>query len=159
MKPTSAMPHFMLRSIVILYLLLFIAGLISSGYLLLLVTSIKPIILISLLKYLLLCVLFVVLIINTIKALSLKDAPLYRLTESTKNFKWLFCIAVVISVAAKGGLFNLAVKNPVMVSWMQIGLLTGLASFCFWADAALQKHATLQLEEDAGEDIEANSGT
>jgi hypothetical protein len=159
MKTTSATPHFTLRCIVIVYLLLFIAGLVSSGSLLYLVTSVKPIILIGLLKYLLLCVLFTVLVINTIKAFSLKDTAIYRVAVSTKNFKWLFCIAIVISVAAKAGLFNLALKQPVMISWVQIALLSGLAIFCFWADTILQKQMSLADEDSTGEDTTANSGT
>ena len=157
MNPSPATSHFILRLIIILYLLLFLTGLASSGYLLLLIIAVKPVILISLLKYSLLCVLFTVLIVNALKAISLKAASLHRLAESTKNFKWLFCIAVVITIAAKSGLFNAAVEAPIVVSWIQISLLTGLAFFCFLADGVLQKEE--RYIEDEQQNSDENSGT
>lgn len=157
MKPTTTMPRFLLKAIVILYLLLFLTGLMSSGYLLLSLINLKPIILIGLLKYLLLCILFTILIANTVKTISLKPKSLYHLAQSTKNFKWLFCIALLISVAAKSGLFNTAVEKPIVVTWIQIGVLTGLSIFCFWSDVLLQKEKTAFEEEEVEKVAEENT--
>lgn len=131
--------RFLLRVIAAVYLLLFTGAFLSSGYLLLGVIAIKPILLIGLLKYLLLCILFVILGINALKALSLQNKAVWKLAESTKNFKWLFTIAIVIVLFAKLGLFNGAKTQVVQVTWLQVLILFTLGLFCFWSDHLLQQ--------------------
>lgn len=128
-----------LRAIVILYLLLFFGAILSTGYLLLRTVQEHPIVLISLLKYVLLSVLFLVLIVNTLKAFMLKPTALNRLATSTANFKWLFVIAVVIAAAARMGIFNMTKQQPATVSNLQLGILILVTLFCFWSDHLLQR--------------------
>ena len=135
-----------LRGIIILYLLLFIAALVSSGYLLKGVISLHPIPMIGLLKYSLLCVLFLILSWDTIKAMTLKPASVHQLGRSTKNFKWLFTIAVIISTGARLGLFNATAGKTIEVSLTQIGILAVLALFCFWSDIVLKEEELPQDE-------------
>lgn len=106
----------------------------------------KPIPMIGLLKYLLLTILFLILTGISIRAFPLKPANLHRLTQSTKNFKWLFAIAIIISIAAKLGLFDIASNKPVQVTFIQISILVALAVFCFWSDSVL-KNEQLSIEE------------
>jgi len=86
------------------------------------------------------------LIKNTLKAFTLKPEALSRLAASTVNFKWLFTVAVILSIAAKLGLFSIAGQKTAEVNFLQIGILTAIAVFCFWADKVLRK-ATLPLEQ------------
>jgi len=139
-QPSNAHP-ILLRSIVILYFLLFFSALLCSGYLLSKVLHDHPILLIGLLKYILLCILFLVLLVNTAKAFTLKSEALTRLTRSTANFKWLFLIALMITVAARLGLFSITGHRPIEANFLQIGLLTAIAIFCFWSDHILSKEA------------------
>jgi len=127
-----------LRAIILVYLVLFIGGLMSAGYLLTDILALKPIPLIGLLKYLLLCVLFVILLTNVLKAVTLKADHLKRLQVSTKNFKWLFAIASVICMAAWLGLFNITSKTEIVIIPEQLAVLIALAIFCFWSDSVLQ---------------------
>ena len=154
MNPYPAHYRFLLRIIIAVYLLLFISGLLSSGYLLLRVIAEKPILLIGLLKYLLLCILFIILGINAVKAFSLETKAVGKLSESTKNFKWLFFIAIIIVLFAKSGLFDSTAQKPLQVSWIQTGILIALALFCFRSDQLLQ-----QQKPAAEEDKEINTGT
>jgi len=139
-QPSNAHP-IILRSIVLLYFLLFFGALLSSGYLLSKVLQQHPILLIGLLKYILLCILFLVLLINTAKAFTLKPEAVIRLTRSTANFKWLFLIALMITVAARLGLFSVTNHRPIEANFLQIGSLTAIAIFCFWSDRILSKEA------------------
>jgi hypothetical protein len=127
-----------LRGIAVVYLLLFISGLAGAAYFLREILELKPIPMIGLLKYLLLCVLFIVLAINSIKAIGLKPQQISRLYKSTTNFKWLFTIAVLISLTAKLGFFNTPLQKQA-VTYLQIGLLLVTAAFCFWSDVLLSK--------------------
>lgn len=144
-------PKILLRSIAAVYLLLFIGALLSSGYLLAYTIALKPILLIRLLQYLLLCVLFSILVLNCLKALTLKPEHLRKLATSTQNFKWLFSIATVICLAAWTGIFNNVndTKRIEITIW-QILVLIVLAIFCFWSDS---KFKGLESPED--ENIEA----
>lgn len=135
-----------LRGIIILYLLLFLTALISSGYLLRGVINLRPIPMIGLLKYSLLCVLFLILSWDTIKAMTLKPANIHQLGRSTKNFKWLFTIAIIICVGARIGLFNSAAGKTIEITLTQIGILAALALFCFWSDLVLREEEIPQDE-------------
>jgi hypothetical protein len=130
---------FMLRGIITIYLLLFVTALTCSGYYLKGIILMRPIPMIGLLKYLLLCVLFVILAVNAVKAMTLKPRHIHRFSESTKNFKWLFTIAIVISLAAKTGFFHTALQKHAAVTDVQTGILLILAIFCFRSDAVLNK--------------------
>lgn len=127
-----------LRAIVILYLLLFLTAIATSGYLLGKTVQEHPIVLITLLKYVLLCILFLVLIVNTLSAFTLKSAAIARLATGTTNFKWLFAIAVIIAAAARTGIFNMTKQQPATVSNLQIGILILMTLFCFWSDDILR---------------------
>lgn len=131
-----------LKAIVIIYLLLFLGAILSSAYLLGKTVQEHPIALISLLKYMLLCILFLVLIINTLSAFTLTPAAITRLATSTANFKWLFVIAIVITAGARAGIFSITRQQPVSVSDLQIGILILIALFCFWSDRLLEKEIT-----------------
>ncbi|HEY0175527.1 MAG TPA: hypothetical protein VGC08_04055 [Pedobacter sp.] len=131
-----------LRGISLLYLLLFIAALVSSGYLLRQVVQLTPIPLIGLLKYSLLCVLFLILARDALKAFTLKPEYTRQLGKSTRNFKWLFTIAILIAIAARLGFFNTATGKPVQVTFLQIGALAVLTLFCFWSDFILKEEET-----------------
>ncbi|MET1057043.1 MAG: hypothetical protein ABWY16_17160 [Pedobacter sp.] len=135
----SSTDRILLRAIAITYILLFIMGLACSGYFLKEILALKPIPLIGLLKYLLLCVLFVILLVNCFKALSLKPQHLARFYQSTTNFRWLFMISLLISAAAKLSLFDTALHKQVAVSYLHIGILMVLGIFCFWSDGLLKK--------------------
>lgn len=138
MNPILPIHKITLRAITIVYLLIFIGGLSSSGYLLVDTVSLKPIPLIGLLKYSLLCVLFLVLLINAVKALTLHPEHVSRLSVSTRNFKWLSSIAAVLCITAWLGLFNLTSKSEIVITPLQIGVLVVLTIFCFWSDGLLQ---------------------
>ena len=131
--------------ITLVYLLLFAGGLFSSGYLLDDTLSLKPIPLIGLLKYSLLCVLFLILLLNALKALPLRTEQLNRLSVSTRNFKWLFSIAAILCITAWFGLFNLTSKSEIVITPLQIAVLVVLAVFCFWSDHVLQSHIDTAL--------------
>lgn len=137
-----------LKGIILVYLLLFATALFSSAYLLVGVVSGQPIPLIGLLKYLLLCVLFLVLSIDALKAFGLRPHRLLRLARGTTNFKWLFTIATVICLAAKAGLFDNVSGKKIELSFVQIGILILLTIFCFWSDSLLSK---LEPENPEGE--------
>jgi hypothetical protein len=146
-NPSLSIHRFLLRGIVIFYLLLFLSGLVSSGYFFSGIIRLSPIPMLGFLKYILLCILFLVLLINALKALTLKPAHLSRLTSSTGNFKWLFTLAVALCIAAKAGLFNLNKVHPAEVSYIQIGVLTVIAVFCYWSDNLLKREETI-IEEN-----------
>ena len=124
------------------YLVLFAGGLIFSGYFLSCTVALNPIPLTGLLKYLLLCVLFFILLINAMGALTLKPQRLDRLAASARNFKWLFAIAVLLCVAAWLGLFNGDHTQPIVVTPLQVAILIILALFCFWSDSVLNTRET-----------------
>ena len=110
----------------------------------------------GLLKYILLCILFLVLLMNALRAITLHPAYLTRLSSSTGNFKWLFTLAVVLCIAAKAGLFDLSKAHPVEISYIQIGVLTVIAIFCYWSDGMLKGEETAiakNEEEDLPEDL------
>lgn len=146
-KTESSLYRLSLRGIVICYSLLFICGLVSSGYFLGGIVEMKPIPMLGLLKYILLCILFLVLLINALRAITLNSAHLSRLSSSTGNFKWLFTLAVVLCIAAKAGLFDLSRAHPVEISYIQIGILTVIAVFCYWSDHLLKREKTI-IEEN-----------
>lgn len=149
-KTESFLHRLWLRGIVIFYSLLFLCGLISSGYFLGGIVELKPVPMLGLLKYILLCILFLVLLINALRAITLNSAHLGRLSSSTGNFKWLFTLAVILCIAAKAGLFDLSRAHPVEVSYIQIGVLSVIAVFCYWSDHLLKAEETI-IEEN--EDI------
>lgn len=146
-KTKSSLHRLSLRGIVICYSLLFICGLVSSAYFLGGIVELKPIPMLGLLKYILLCILFLVLLINAIRAVTLNPAQLSRLSSSTGNFKWLFTLAVILCIAAKAGLFNLSSTHPVEISYIQIGVLTIIAIFCYWSDNLLKREEPI-IEEN-----------
>jgi len=140
---------FTLRAITVVYLLLFAGALSASGYLLAHTVALNPIPLIGLLKYTLLCILFVVLIINTLRALTLKPELVSRLSVSTGNFKWLFAIAALLCIAAWLGLFNLTSKSEVVITPAQIASLVLLSGFCFWSDNILKAQTIKDVNIEA----------
>jgi hypothetical protein len=149
MNAISATYHILIRGIAFVYLLLFMLAFVCSGYFLLDIVQLKPIPLIGLLKYLLLSVLFLILSRNAIKAFTLLPQHIGRFYRSTTNFKWLFLIAVIISVLAKLGLFDTALHRQVAVTNLQIGILLSLGIFCFRSDALLAKVQSVpDLEQD-----------
>lgn len=148
MNELSVKHRLLLRVVVSCYLLMFLAGLLCSLYLLQGVIREKPMAAIGLAKYILLCVLFAVLSITAMKAFTLKAANLHRLTSGTKNFKWLFIIAVVLTVLARFGIFDLGKGAQVKVSYLQISVLMILATFCFWSDKLLQGEQELEDETE-----------
>ncbi|AMQ00269.1 hypothetical protein AY601_3403 [Pedobacter cryoconitis] len=155
-KTESPLHRLWLRGIVIFYSLLFVCGLISSGYFLGGIVELKPIPMLGLLKYILLCILFLVLLINALRAITLNPSHLARLSSSTGNFKWLFTLAVVLCIAGKAGLFDLSRAHPVEISYIQIGVLTVIAIFCYWSDGLLKgEDATREEieEEDLPEEL------
>lgn len=147
-KTKSLLHRLWLRAIVIFYCLLFLCGLFSSAYFLGGIVELKPIPMLGLLKYILLCTLFLVLLINALRAITLKPAHLNRLSSSTGNFKWLFTLAVVLCIAAKAGLFDLSRAHPVEISYLQIGVLTVIAVFCYWSDGLLKGEETFMEESE-----------
>lgn len=146
MTSISPVYRILLKGIALTYMLLFSIAFACSGYYLKEIVFLKPVPLIGLLKYLLLCVLFVILLFNTVKALTLSPQYLSKFYRSTMNFKWLFMIALIISVAAKLGLFDTALHQQVAVDYLQIGILLVLGIFCFWSDSILKDHS----DPDAG---------
>ncbi|SEB13008.1 hypothetical protein [Pedobacter hartonius] len=129
----------LLRGITMIYLLLFITAFACSGYLLKDLFQLKPVPLTGLLKYLLLCVLFLILAVNAIKALTLKPEHIGKFYRSTTNFKWLFTIAFIICLMAKLGFFHTALQKQAMVTDLQTGILFVLGIFCSWSDTVLVK--------------------
>ncbi len=152
-KSSSPIHRLLLRGIAIFYTLLFLSGLISSAYLLRGIVQLKPIPLGGLLKYILLCFLFLILLLNAVRALTLKTWHLSRLAGITKNFKWLFTLSVMICIAAKAGLFSLNRDHPVEVTYIQIVILTIIAAFCYWSDNLLREEGLLVDEEPEEENI------
>ena len=138
------------RFIAVVYLLLFLAGLTASLFMLTHTIALKPILLIRLLQYILLCVVFLVLLINAAKALTLRPKHIKALLVSTQNFKWLFSIASVLCIAAWLGLFNLTQHSKIVITPVQLGILAMLAIFCFWA------HKVLTAQTEA-EEISRNN--
>ena len=135
-SPTN---RILLRGIAVVYLLLFCIAFTCSAYYLKDVIALQPIPLIGLLKYLLLCVLFIILGFNALKAISLSPKHMVKLYRGTTNFKWLFMIATGISLLAKLGFFDTAVLKHAEVTNLQIGILLLMGIFCFWTDALLSK--------------------
>jgi hypothetical protein len=148
MQMNSTTNRLLIRGIVCVYVLLFILAFVCSGYLLCGIIALKPIPLIGLLKYLLLIVLFMILGLNSIKAITLLPGHIDRFYHSTTNFKWLFLIALIISLSATLGLFDTALHQQVAVTNLQTGVLLVLGIFCFWSDALLAK---VQLLRDVKE--------
>jgi hypothetical protein len=147
MNQTSLISRITLRLITIIYLLLFLSAVAASGYLLAGVIHTKPIVLIGLFKYILLCVLFLVLSFIGIKSMRLTAKHLQRLENSTKNFKWLFTIVLMLSLAVRAGLIKTGNDTPIEVTSSQIGLLALAALFCFWSDMVLRN--SRQSPEDS----------
>jgi hypothetical protein len=148
MNQVQPLNRFIIVAITLVYLALFVCSLTASGYLLAATMALKPIPLIGLLKYSLLCVLFLVLLVNAINALTLKPEHIYRLSVSTKNFKWLFAIAALLCAAAWMGLFNGTRQTEIAISPVQITGLVLLSAFCFWSDSVLQ--ARTEAEDAKG---------
>ena len=147
MKQNSLTCRIQLSCIIITYILLFLAALAASGYLLRDIIVVKPVILIDLLKYMLLCVLFMVLFINGIKALTLQDEHILKLASSVKNFKWLFVIALVLSLIVKFGLIKGSGDSRIDISYLQIGLLVTASVFCGWSYEAMLACVDIPAEE------------
>ncbi|QNK62097.1 hypothetical protein H7F33_16310 [Pedobacter sp. PAMC26386] len=147
-KSTTSSNRFFLTVLVILYLLLFLTALVSSAYFFERIIQLRPIPMLGFLKYILLCILFLVLLIIAIRALTLKTVHLSHLASATANFKWLFTLTLVICIAAKAGLFNLNRNHPVEISYVQIGILTAIALFCYWSDRVLKGEETFIEEND-----------
>ena len=139
MKLSSTIRRFILRGIAIVYLLLFLLACTSSAYFLKGVLELKPIPMIGILKYTLLCVLFLVLTANAIKAITLKPHRLYSLMESTKNMKWLFTIAILLALTIKLGILAIPAKQTPVITYEQLCTLLLLAAFSFWSNAYLQQ--------------------
>jgi hypothetical protein len=129
----------LLRFIAAVYFLLFICGLVFSLYFLSQTLALIPIPMMRMLQYILLSILFSILLVNTLRAFSLKAEDVLRLKTSTNNFKWLFLIAAVLATAGWFGLFNSAGKEPAHISVLQIALLITLCGFCFWSNDYLDK--------------------
>jgi len=128
-----------LRSIIVIYLLLFFTAFVISGYLLMEVVRVKPILLIELLKYTLLFFLFVILMLNSIKAMSLRKFSFERFISSTENFKWLFTIVLLICFLVRLGLIKGAGQKTIDITNLQIIAVTLGAVFCFWSSYHLHK--------------------
>jgi|GEM_PF-3580902 len=140
MTAISTTNRILLRGIAMVYFLLFLIASACSGYFLKSVTNLTPIPLIGLLKYLLLCVLFMILTYHSIKSFSLLPHHITALYRSTTNFRWLFLIALIIAVAAKLGLFDTALQKQSAVTNLQIIILLISGIFCFWSDRILNDH-------------------
>lgn len=147
MKQNSLTCRIQLSCIIIIYLLLFLAALGASGYLLRDIMVVKPVILIDLLKYMLLCVLFLVLFVNGIKALTLQDEHILKLASSVKNFKWLFVIALILSLTVKFGLIKGAGDSRIDISYLQIGLLITASVFSAWSYEAMVTCVDIPADE------------
>jgi len=128
-----------LRSIIVIYLLLFLTAFIISVYLLIKVLQAKPILLIELLKYTLLFFLFILLMLNSIKAMSLRQFSFERFISSIKNFKWLFTIVLLICFMVRLGLIKGADQKTIDITNLQIIAVTLGAVFCFWSSYHLHK--------------------
>jgi len=128
-----------LRSIIVIYLLLFLSAFIISGYLLIKVLQAKPILLTGLLKYTLLFFLFIILMLNSIKAISLKQFSFERFISSTENFKWLFTIVLLICLLVRLGVIKGADQKIIDISNLQIIAVMLGAVFCFWSSSQLHK--------------------
>lgn len=128
-----------LRFIIIIYILLFLLAIAASGYFLVTVIRIKPIELINLLKYILLCFLFLILLVHSLRAMSLRPARVQRLADSTKNFKWLFTLTLVLVLLFRSGLIKTNNDEFIHVNNLQTSLIIITAFFCFWSDMALRK--------------------
>lgn len=137
-RNSNALP-LLLRFIIGGYLLIFLTGLGSSGYFLKGIVQLAPIPMIGLLKYILLVVLFLILAANAISALKLTPASLDKFAGSIRNFKWLFTIAVILSLMARWNLINTLPARTTCVTLPQISILVILAVFCFWSDKVFQK--------------------
>lgn len=148
MNPTATVHRLLLRLIAIIYLLIFLTALFTSAYFLKGIIALKPIPMIGLLKYLLLLVLFLILSKNACMALTLNAKHLHHLAVSTRNFKWLFAIAILISLLAWLGVFNTTLNKPVKVTTLQMVILIALAIFCFWSDSLLKPEKLLTEEPE-----------
>jgi len=143
----------LLHCIITIYLLMFVLALGTSCYLLEKVVRLKPVVLIDLLKYTLLCAIFLVLLVNGLKALTLKSTHLLSFENSVKNFKWLFIIMLIIALAAKHGLFSENKAGPanikpqlIEISYLHIMLLAAAAIYCTWSHDLLTKSNFLAAE-------------
>lgn len=114
-------------------------GLVFSVHLLSHTFALKPIPMMRMLQYILLSILFSILLINTLRAFTLRAEDVLRLKTSTNNFKWLFLIAAVLATAGWFGLFNSAGKESAHISLLQIALLITICGFCFWSNDYLDK--------------------
>ena len=133
---------------------MFVLALGTSCYLLEKVVRLKPVVLIDLLKYTLLCAIFLVLLVNGLKALTLRGTHLLRFENSVKNFKWLFVIVLVIALAAKYGLFSEnktgsgRASQLIEISYLHIVLLAAAAIYCTWSHDLLAKGNSLSAEAE-----------
>jgi len=121
-------------------MLLFLLAITASGYFFTSVIQAKPIELINLLKYILLFLLFLILLVQAFRAMSLRPARIRSLAGSTRNFKWLFTITLLLTLLFRFGLIKTVNGQFIEISNLQIGLVTTAALFCFWSDAILNKH-------------------
>jgi hypothetical protein len=129
----------LLRFIASVYLLIFTCGFVFSLHLLSHTIALKPIPVMRMLQYILLSILFFILLLNTIRAFSIRAADLLRLQTSTTNFRWLFLIAAILGIAAWLGLFNSIGKKPIEINLLQIAILMILSGFGFWSNNYLDK--------------------
>jgi hypothetical protein len=132
------------RFIIAIYILLFLLAIVASGYFLAGVIQAKPVELINLLKYILLCSLFLILLVHSVRAMSLRPARVQRLADSTKNFKWLFTITFVLLLLFRSGLIKTSNDQLINVNNLQTGLVIITAFFCFWSDTALRKRENIK---------------
>lgn len=139
MPSSPTLPKTLLRLIAILYLFLFVGGLACSGYFLSQTLAMQPILMIRLLQYALLCILFIILSVNSVRALTLRLQDLTRLANSTRNFKWLFVMVTLLCAAAWLGIFNRAGEKKIEINAVQMSVLLSLVLFCFWSDHLLNR--------------------
>ncbi|MDO7744175.1 MAG: hypothetical protein MUP99_10385, partial [Pedobacter sp.] len=124
---------------IVVYLLLFLTAFMISGYLLMEVLHAQPILLIELLKYTLLFFLFIILMLNSIKAMSLRQFSFERFISSIENFKWLFTIVLLICFLVRFGFIKGADQKIIDITNLQIIAVTLGAVFCFWSNYQLHK--------------------
>lgn len=158
MNPSNPIYRAFLRGIISCYLLLFLTALVCTVYLLQGVIQIKPMAAIGLAKYVLLCILFAILSIHAIKALSLKNSAIKRFVGGIKNFKWLFTITSFIALLARFGIFDKSAGKQIEISCLQIGILLLLTLFCFWTERLLKPAEENQKEGSQDQEITYGTG-
>lgn len=137
MAARQTTPGWLLRLIILVYLLLYLLALAYSAGLFYQVTRLSPVPALPFFKYILLIVLFAVLLVIALQAFGLEENRLRRFAGSTANAAWLFVVAALLALAGRAGLFNLRPGQQVQVSLTAIGLLVLLACFCFWSRGKL----------------------